>query len=307
MSVDPPKSVLEVWAIELNNSAMSGSTLKDVTSNILWHINQPRIIAALFFEAKMGSYFETTMKWHSQKGLLYNPPGFSIFEIMGLYFDFIMPFWSQAMADPKSHFSTTMKYINGDAFSDDEQGRLLKKNQVKLGISAGFNELSKMLKLLLSPPLLYLLLCDGQRGPNFMVAVVRLIADNSVELAQTLDLGSVFWPSTCILPNQTSFFAVGVGRRDSNPLVSTAWFGSCIHSGGLETSLESKQWTGVQHHELQNRISKAVRRVGTDVRVFAVNNTSIGTSSRFPPLRLDESVATTSRYKVYLLVEHGSR
>jgi hypothetical protein len=44
---------------------------------------------------------------------------------MGLYFDFIMPFWSQAMADPKSHFPTTMKYINGDAFTDEEAGHLL--------------------------------------------------------------------------------------------------------------------------------------------------------------------------------------
>jgi hypothetical protein len=133
MSADPPKSVLDVWAIELNNLATSGSMLKDVTSDINRHINQPRIIAALFFEAELGAYFETTMKWHSQIGLLYDRPGFCIFEIMGLYFDFILPFWSQAMADPKSHFPTTMKYINGDAFSDDEEGRTKKTNQVKVG------------------------------------------------------------------------------------------------------------------------------------------------------------------------------
>jgi hypothetical protein len=206
MSADPPKSVLEVWAIELNNSATSGSTLKDVTSDILRHINQPRIIAALFFEAELGAYFETTMKWHSQKGLIYDRPGFRIFEIMGLYFDFIMPFWSQAMADPKSHFPTTMKYIDGDAFANDEDGRPLKKAQVKAGILAGFDELSKMLKIVLSPPLLYLLLCDGKRGPNFMVALVRLIVGNSVELVQTLDLGSVDWPSTGILSDQQTAF-----------------------------------------------------------------------------------------------------
>jgi hypothetical protein len=75
-------------------------------------------------------------------------------------------------------------------------------------------------------------------------------------------------------------------------------------------SLKSKQWTGVQHRELQNRISKAVRRVGAYVRLFAVNNTSIGTSSWFPPLGpslVDESVITTSQYKVYLLVERTLR
>jgi hypothetical protein len=63
-----------------------------------------------------------------------------------------------------------------------------------------------MLKLLLSPPLLYLLLCDGKRGPNFMVAIVRLIADNSAELAHTLHLGLVDWPSTISLTDQQTAF-----------------------------------------------------------------------------------------------------
>jgi len=62
------------------------------------------LIAALYFESEMGSYFDVTMQWHGQPGELSTRSGFYMLEIHSLLFDFIIPWWEMQEQVQSRHY-----------------------------------------------------------------------------------------------------------------------------------------------------------------------------------------------------------
>jgi len=132
----------------------------------------PEIIAACYFEADCGQYFEVVMHWHSQPGLLSKCPGFCMLELPSFFLDFEAPFWLHAMQQPEVRFKKTFDAI---AVIPDEDERFLKRRQVLEGIKAGYTKLIHTSKSLLSPPNIFILLDDSNRGPSLMRAIVGIM------------------------------------------------------------------------------------------------------------------------------------
>ena len=107
---------------------------KDVVEMLLL----PEIMVALNFERETGLYFEVTSKWHSSPGQLSARPGFRMFEIHSLWFEFISPWWEAVKANPSSRFSITMKAIEK---INNLELRNKKSQQVIAGINAAYNTL----------------------------------------------------------------------------------------------------------------------------------------------------------------------
>ena len=93
----------------------------------------PKIVVALQFEAELVDYFEVTYQWHAYPGELCTRPGFRMIKLHHLMFEYIMPFWESATANPKDQFKNTFELIEKMESSEDEDQKRkgeLKRDQI---------------------------------------------------------------------------------------------------------------------------------------------------------------------------------
>lgn len=129
-----------------------------------------RLLLQLLFEAKLAMYFETTMSWHASAGSLGSRPSFWMMEIHDLFFDFISPWWTRAKNLLEECFPETIKFLEKNEMK--EESWELKRQQLLAGINAGYKELCKMSKHVLSTRFLFLHFCNAMQGPALLRAVI---------------------------------------------------------------------------------------------------------------------------------------
>lgn len=156
---------------------------------ILVMLLKPEIILALYFEADLGVYFEATMRWHSSPGHLCDRSGFRILEHHELHFGFTVPFWNEAVSDfspSNKRFGKTFKYLENHRhkFKDYE----LQRQKIIAGLKAGYAQVCKNSKDLLTPPLIFLRIRDSCQGPPLLRAILALLdeQDEYDELPEAL-------------------------------------------------------------------------------------------------------------------------
>ena len=174
---DDDTPVLIQWAHSCGDYSTSELTrviAKDVVEMLL----MPEILVALNFEREMGLYFEVTSKFHGQPGTLSDRPGFRAMELHTFWFEFVCKWWEGARLEPeKKHFKQTFECINTIA---NNELRVMKTEQVKAGIEAGYNHIIKLSDILLSVPVLFAALADPMKGPRLARALVKVMIQKDV-------------------------------------------------------------------------------------------------------------------------------
>ena len=174
---DDNTPVLIQWAHSCGDYSTSELTrviAKDVVEMLL----MPEILVALNFEREIGLYFEVTSKFHGQPGTLSDRPGFRAMELHTFWFEFVCKWWEGARLEPeKKHFKQTFECINTIA---NNELRVMKTEQVKAGIEAGYNQIIKLSDILLSVPVLFAALADPMKGPGLARALVKVMMQNDV-------------------------------------------------------------------------------------------------------------------------------
>jgi hypothetical protein len=100
-------------------------------------------------------------------------------ELHGVFLDFELPWWNEAVKDPKKRLPETMAYLDEHFEGEEHQQRL---ELINRGLRWGREELLSITRrYLLRPPLLLLLLCDRTQGPSFLCAVLSVLHENPVE------------------------------------------------------------------------------------------------------------------------------
>ena len=169
---------LKEWALRVRNTTHS-SDHQRIAHEVALMLRMPSVILGLTFETYLGCYFETTMRWYSCAGEMSPTPGFRMRELHIFLYDFVQPWWTRAKKDPRTTFKNTFDYIE-DTWKDDPVEKTLRTKQILAGINAGYKEILKMLKAWFSVPLIYLILFDRRRAPDFTRAVNKVIFDANI-------------------------------------------------------------------------------------------------------------------------------
>lgn len=174
------------------------------------------IAIGLQFEAELVDYFEVTYQWHAHPGeLSIDRSGFRTMELPHLLFGYIMPWWETAVEEPKKCFPKTFRRIeilkareeeeaaeaaaarmeagdeagemstdDVDEVEDDEAPLLadIKREQIMLGIQAGYDEISKLYQRMLKAPMIFLGTLDPEVGPSIFRAILALVSEEGVDL-----------------------------------------------------------------------------------------------------------------------------
>ena len=169
---DDGTPVLIKWAHSCGDYSTSENT-KVIAKDVVEMLFMPEILVALNFETEMGLYFEITSRFHGQPGILSDRPGFRAMELHTLWFEYVCPWWESAIAEPHvKHFKKTFECINA---IDDADLKVMKIEQVKTGIKAGYNQIIKLSDILLSVPVLFAALTDPNKGPGLARALVKVM------------------------------------------------------------------------------------------------------------------------------------
>ena len=172
MSDDGNTPLLIEWAHSCGDYSTSENT-KVIARDVVEMLFMPEILVALNFETEMGLYFEITSRFHGQPGILSDRPGFRAMELHTLWFEYVCPWWESAMEEPEvTHFKKTFECINT---IDDADLKIMKTEQVKAGIKAGYNKIIKLSDILLSVPVLFAALTDPKKGPGLARALVKIM------------------------------------------------------------------------------------------------------------------------------------
>ena len=186
------RSALLKWASVMYNLHKGGSSPKVIAEDVCLMLNMRAVLLGLYFESDLGRYFETTMRWHSSPGRLYQRVGFRIFEIHAFYLDIVFPFWSTSFDNREStQFKQTWDYLHRPGLFA-EKDIAFRKKQVETGIKAGRDELKKMTELLFSAPLIFLLLCT-RNGRDFCSALLTFVHERDESLCRSLGLQEEGW------------------------------------------------------------------------------------------------------------------
>lgn len=105
-------------------------------------------------------------------------------ELFHLLSGYIMPWWEMARLHPEKRFPLTFKRI--DEMEDDEKAEM-KREQVRFGIQAGYDEICKLYQRLLMAPMIYLAVLDPKVGPSVLRAILAIVVEEGVDInaAQT--------------------------------------------------------------------------------------------------------------------------
>ena len=143
------------------------------------------ILLGLQFKSELGSYFEEIIAWHNRNGPFNDRSGFRMMELFDLFLGFGVTWWNEEVANPSSKMPKTMKFLE-DNF--DREEHVFRRGQIMRGLKNGRDELIKMTtQYLLRPPLLFLLLCNRNRGAPFLRALLSILHKHPVD-----DLLSIF-------------------------------------------------------------------------------------------------------------------
>ena len=116
-------------------------------------------------------------------------------EVHDLYFDFVLPWWTKAVQDPASKFPKTMGYLDTNFHGKQKK---MKKRQIIRGIKAGCNELIKMTTpMILSGPVSFLILCNGEHGPSFLRALLSVLIEQDCSVILIQEPDSEKWGKFC--------------------------------------------------------------------------------------------------------------
>ena len=172
---------LIAWAKRIEQ--YSTSLPSQIASHLSSLLLKPEIILSLLFEGEIGIYFEITSLWHSQPGETNCRNNFRMLELHSFIFEFVMPWWSKATKDLKSVLPKTYSYWKSNFKDQKKNNAQLKWNQLCQGVQHGYNQILKMLKLLLSPPLIFLVILDVEEGMPFLRALLKCVIVHGIELS----------------------------------------------------------------------------------------------------------------------------
>lgn len=186
---------LVAWALYFANSSRSQWKAR-VGKEVATWFTMPSVILGLHFESELGDYFEEVYAWHNRKGPVNHRSGFRLMEIHNLYFDYELPWWNNAVNHPRMQLPKTMEYLESN-FSDKEYE--MRHNLIVRGLKAGRDEVIKVTRqYLFQVPILILVLCNAQRGPAFLRALLSVLYDNRARVDPVIlihDIESEEWGS----------------------------------------------------------------------------------------------------------------
>ncbi|EJK60201.1 hypothetical protein THAOC_19495 [Thalassiosira oceanica] len=262
------------------------------------------IAIGLQFEAELVDYFEVTYQWHAHPGeLSIDRSGFRTMELPHLLFGYIMPWWETAVEEPKKCFPKTFRRIeilkareeeeaaeaaaarmeagdeagemstdDVDEVEDDEAPLLadIKREQIMLGIQAGYDEISKLYQRMLKAPMIFLGTLDPEVGPSIFRAILALVSEEGVDLDE-----------------QTTEY--DDGETWEIPSDKPATWGKFEYNGDGETRpLEEKIWYDLMKSDSEF-IAKWFKLLGLhrgvvhrDLRRFSHESTAEATKKRDP-------------------------
>ncbi len=110
-------------------------------------------------------------------------------EIYNLYFDYDFLWWNISNKTPRLHLPNTMEYLE-QQFSGDEHK--MRFNLIQRGLKAGRDELIKVTrKYLFQVPILFLVVFNAKRGPEFLRAVLSVLYENAERVAPVILINEV--------------------------------------------------------------------------------------------------------------------
>jgi len=131
-----------LWALYFANKNRSSWKARVGKELATW-FSMPEIVLGLHFETEIGEYFEATTAWQNRPGPIHTSNGYRMMEVHDLYLDFELPWWNNAIENPRSSLPKTMAYLDKHFEGDDHARRL---EQIMAGLKCGRDELIKMTK-----------------------------------------------------------------------------------------------------------------------------------------------------------------
>lgn len=146
-----------------------------LTALIEW-ILMPEMIFSVWVEAEAVQYFEASYGFHAVGGQLSSRPGFRTLELFRFVVEHSFPWWESARKDPASRFPNAVKWVKEEMEDKDKMEMAeLKMTQLKYGIQAAHDEMSKMYGKFLSAPWIFTAITCPKRGALILNVLLELM------------------------------------------------------------------------------------------------------------------------------------
>ena len=175
----PNQSVFLSWAIQMEKRVKDW--VRRVAGEIIVMALNKGIQTAYNFEAELGTYFETTIYWHSLPGYYHSRPGFRTLKLFELYYRFIAPWWTGALQDWRLRFPKTAQIVESIDKNSEKEFRI---SQIQAGIECGFDEIVKMSDSLFKPPFVFVGLLSPEHGPALMRVILLILTGTYKSLCE---------------------------------------------------------------------------------------------------------------------------